>query len=69
MGPRYPGGPRPGSVRMPQMGPEFGGVKQNQQKLFFTRDRPITFLLFFLFFFVASRPTDDAQQSGSHSAR
>ncbi|EFX69153.1 hypothetical protein DAPPUDRAFT_62513 [Daphnia pulex] len=25
MGPRYPGGPRPGSVRMPQMGPEFGG--------------------------------------------
>jgi len=25
MGPRYPGGPRPG-VRMPQMGPEFGGV-------------------------------------------
>nr|CAH0107526.1 unnamed protein product [Daphnia galeata] len=25
MGPRYPGGPKPGSVRMPQMGPEFGG--------------------------------------------
>ena len=24
-GPRYPGGPRPG-VRMPQMGPDFGGV-------------------------------------------
>lgn len=54
MGPRYPGGPRPGSVRMPQMGPEFGGVisKWKQIKFGF---QLINDPLIFLFSLLASR--------------
>ena len=62
MGPRYPGGPRPG-VRMPQMGPEFGGVSYDDSIMLFF------YFMIYSLIITASWSAYDAQQFGSHTAR